>query len=367
MKNIDLNSQDYWNERFVNDWDSKGGRSQTKYFVNLALDLIPSQILNVIKKNSLSVLDWGCAEGDGTAVLANRLSSSELYGLDFAHEAILKAKSHYNNISFIDGKLEDQNKVYDIIFTSNCLEHYEDPSAWMHYLAKWTKELLIILIPFQEYVRIDEHFFTFDYSNIGLSINNFKLLYHKVIPTEAEFWPGQQVLLIYANKDSDIYDSLNLDIYQPSKNVENYYSDAIARLKAEIEKRNEIISYIKQENDTNSKWINVSKEEVEKREISITFLKNEIEEKNEWITKLTEEVKKREISITFLQKEIEEKNNWIASLTEEVQKRDHSVSFLKEEIQNKDEWINKLQEEVLLRDESVASLKKEIESLKQMK
>ncbi|NOU73891.1 methyltransferase domain-containing protein [Paenibacillus sp. LMG 31458] len=332
MTNNDLNSQDYWNERFVKDWDSKGGRNQTSYFVNLALKLIPSPILNVIQKKNLSVLDWGCAEGDGTVVLAKQLSSSNVFGLDFAEAAISKAKSHYSNITFFDGKLENYDNVYDVIFTSNCLEHYENPIDWMHYLSKWTKELLIILIPFQEYERIDEHFSTFDYLNIALSINNLQLLYHKVVPTEPSYWPGKQILLIYANKDSSIYDELTLDIFQPTEHEENLLEETVNKLTAEVEKRDNIISFISKENETNTEWISIAKEEVEKREISITFLKNEIEEKNKWIENITEEVRKRDESVSYLQAEIKAKDEWIKKLQEEVSKRDESVAILKQEI-----------------------------------
>ena len=82
--NKHLNSEAYWNQRFSSDWIVNQGDKQSIFFSLLTIDNLPSWFIELIKNESLSVVDWGCAEGDGTNVLASFFTRSEIHGIDFS-------------------------------------------------------------------------------------------------------------------------------------------------------------------------------------------------------------------------------------------------------------------------------------------
>jgi len=77
----------------------------------------------------LKVLDIGCGNGDALDVFAAQASGPiETFGLDFNPKALELASSKGHHIIF--GKIEDWDigeKEYDIIYSSNVVEHVADP------------------------------------------------------------------------------------------------------------------------------------------------------------------------------------------------------------------------------------------------
>ena len=199
MDNPGINSNEYWDNRFNNDWESCGGKEQTAFFGNLAINNSPGWFANDVRKHRLSICDWGCAEGTFTDILSELFVGSEIIGVDTSHVAIEMAKNNYPEKSFLCTDI-DGMKNYDVIFSSNTLEHFEDPFKVIKDLSMHSKKYLVFLLPFQERDRIKEHFYTFEYKDIPLKIGDFSLRYFKVIDTismQDTFWPGKQVLLIF--------------------------------------------------------------------------------------------------------------------------------------------------------------------------
>ena len=62
----EVNSNAYWDGRFQNDWEANEGPAQSRFFCALVLDALPAWVIRFIRDEQLSVLDWGCAQGDGT-------------------------------------------------------------------------------------------------------------------------------------------------------------------------------------------------------------------------------------------------------------------------------------------------------------
>ena len=71
MNEYKVNSKDYWDNRFQTNWESYLGREQTEFFLNLLLENLPFEIVQQMESKKWSVCDAGCAEGDGTNLLAN--------------------------------------------------------------------------------------------------------------------------------------------------------------------------------------------------------------------------------------------------------------------------------------------------------
>lgn len=212
-----MNSERYWNKRFSTDWEEQKGRGQTAFFGTLALELLPGWVTKDIQDNKLTIADVGCAEGDATVLLSKHFPNSKVVGIDFSQQAILNAKSYYPEITFVIDDVNKFSEKYDVIFSSNTLEHFSDPFNIISKLTTNSNKYIILLLPFEEYSRIEEHFHTFEYRNFPLSINHFSLVYFKEVRCEEikgglEYWPGKQFISIYANGELINLSDINLEL-----------------------------------------------------------------------------------------------------------------------------------------------------------
>ena len=103
-----LNSEAYWSSRFRTDWVEKGGPEQGRSFYRMALREMPDWLIAAIKRNRLTVCDWGCAFGDGTDILCQALGTS-VTGIDFSEVAITHARERYSKPRFVTANLLSQN------------------------------------------------------------------------------------------------------------------------------------------------------------------------------------------------------------------------------------------------------------------
>ena len=209
-----INSKSYWDDRFSNDWDENDGPAQSRFFARIALQNIPAWLLREIRREKLSVVDWGCAEGDGTDALAESIDRSQLTGLDFSEVAISAARGRYKAINFqaknwLDENIEvgsdRSNSCFDVVFSSNTLEHFHAPYQVLERLAERSRKAIVLALPFRELDRIDEHHASFLPENIPSEVNTcFQLCHSKVVDCRSlpdTQWSGEQILLVYGHKD----------------------------------------------------------------------------------------------------------------------------------------------------------------------
>lgn len=219
-----VNSLTYWDYRFSNDWEEHQGREQSRFFSTIAAELMPAWLLEYSQENDPSVCDWGCAQGDGTASLAQVLGFNNVTGVDFSPEAINKAREAYPQYEFVcaDFLKEKKGRVWDIVFSSNTLEHFHTPWAVLEKVAERASKFIVLLLPFREHDRIDEHFYTFDYDNIPFLTGKWALAHCRSISTQdrtPSYWPGEQILLIYANKEDTLESGQTLDRIEIESNA----------------------------------------------------------------------------------------------------------------------------------------------------
>ena len=207
MSRVEVNSQEYWDGRFQSDWDAHEGRAQSRFFGHVALDLMPEWLRRSIRVEQWTICDWGCAEGDGTQVLAEGLGSA-VEGVDFSQSAIEKARSAYPEIPFRDtdwlSGQTDALDSYDVVFSSNTLEHFHTPWEVFSALAERARRFVVLLLPFREYDRHHEHFATFDFESVRADEKGMLLVHaavRNVSGLPGSQWPGEQVLLVYAHPD----------------------------------------------------------------------------------------------------------------------------------------------------------------------
>jgi glycosyltransferase involved in cell wall biosynthesis len=205
MKITEVNSKDYWDRRFETDWKERGGVEQSAFFSRIAIDNIPSWLKTEIQGKGYHVCDWGCAFGDGTQYLKNGLNIQKITGVDFSDAAIDYARNVYPGIDFLAADFTKKlpTSTYDVLFTSNTLEHFDKPWSVLNKIASIAKAHIIVLVPFKEYDRFEEHFYTFDFNNIPVTLSNDFILTHSSVADtslmDKSYWPGKQILLVYSS------------------------------------------------------------------------------------------------------------------------------------------------------------------------
>ena len=217
------NSKFWWNEYFKKKWDNLDGRKQTRFFMQTIVSNLPNPVINKISKYR-SVLDWGCALGQGVDVLTKTFTKTKIFGLDFSTIAIDKAKELYPKYNFYSDPLEKINKKFDCIIASNCLEHFSDPLKVLKNHLEFTNYIYILLTPFEEINRIESHKITFYKKSFPKNANDFKRLFRKVINTSrAPYWTGNQILVVYVRHDIErlLKEEIIKDMIKENKKLKN--------------------------------------------------------------------------------------------------------------------------------------------------
>jgi SAM-dependent methyltransferase len=209
VTDIEINSKAYWDRRFLEDWDSNFGREQSRFFATLAVKAMPNWLIGAARTNGWSVCDWGCAEGDGTQVLADTFPDNLMTGIDFSQSAIAVARERYGSAYFAEDWLATEASyksdapvsTWDMVFSSNTLEHFANPDMVLRNLCDHATKCVVLLVPYKEVERHPEHAVTFTAGNICFVPHpDFALCYGAVIDASLEepsYWGGEQVLLIY--------------------------------------------------------------------------------------------------------------------------------------------------------------------------
>ena len=211
-----INDETYWDHRFATDWESFEGPRQSRFFAKLAIDHLPQWLLDHIRQKSLTIADWGCAQGDGADVWAGYVDSRQITGIDFSPLAIGQARQRYPAIRFESSDWTDEPHagadLFDVVFSSNTLEHFHRPYDVLQVLSNKARNAVVLALPYCERDRISEHFYSFLPENIPLVLpNGFRLVWSRVIDCRVlpdTLWNGDQVFLVYAA--CPWFDGLNL-------------------------------------------------------------------------------------------------------------------------------------------------------------
>jgi len=196
---VEINSKEYWDNRFRTNWIEFNGKEQTKNFMELIVQNLP----NFVDLNGKKILDWGCALGQGVEVLMRHFPTSFVCGLDISDQAIFECRQVHPELFFYNGFLKDYRINYDVIITSNCLQLFKNPYFWINEMMEYTREFLIILVPYNDSScenEDSEHKFKFLEESFPNRINNFSKIYTKIINQCPGCWSNKQLLVIFERK-----------------------------------------------------------------------------------------------------------------------------------------------------------------------
>ncbi|CUA92849.1 methyltransferase domain-containing protein [Thiomonas bhubaneswarensis] len=318
-----INSGIYWNHRFEENWEAFQGPAQSRFFARLAIENLPQWLTDQLQRQSLTLCDWGCAQGDGTDVWASYIGSERLAGVDFSSIAIEQAAQRYPAIQFLCEDWltdrEEKQSVFDVVFSSNTLEHFYRPYAVLKEICNRATKALILAIPYRELDRHHEHFYTFLPGNIPSKIGDgFRLVWSRVIDCrniKNTAWSGEQIILVFAKEDW--VDSFGLTLENLAIEQTDYTSE-IGSLQQTITERDGQIASLNHA--------------VAERDGQIASLNHAVAERDGQIASLNHAVAERDGQIASLNHAVAERDGQIASLNHAVAERDGQISILNHEV-----------------------------------
>ena len=133
-----INTKKYWDKKLF----TKG---------NFWRDFPYKFLLKFLPKNEkFSLLDIGCALGDGCILLKKYFPKAEISGADFSRVGIEKAKKKTNQVSFFVLDILKQNppKKYDYITLVSTLEHFNEPYYIVEKCLKFVDKALFVISPY---------------------------------------------------------------------------------------------------------------------------------------------------------------------------------------------------------------------------
>lgn len=342
-----VNSQAYWQQRFLENWEACQGPNQSRFFARLARENLPQWLFEQIQRDALTFVDWGCAQGDGTDVFASYIDAAQITGVDFSSVSIAQAQVRYPAIRFLaeDWLQKDTEiKVFDVVFSSNTLEHFHQPYQVLEVLCQRASKAVILALPFQEKDRISEHFFTFLPENIPLAVaNRFRLVWSSVLDCsqlQDAYWGGDQIFLAYV--DSQWMDSLNLKLCHSQITPKD--------ITTEIKKLNIVLG----ERDHTAQSL---RQVIVEKEADVSQLNSSIAYRDGQIWSLTQSVLEREGRIESLEQSVSERGVQIEGLTQSIAERERQIEGLEQSIAERGSQIEGLTQSVAERESQIQALK----------
>ena len=134
------NSRRYWNKKLEGLGDS--WRDDHYYYL---IDLLPQD-------EEFTLLDVGCALGDGCILLKEKLPKARITGVDISDVGIEKAKTRRGDIEYLvlDITTDSIPGVFDYIAIVETLEHFDDPFAVLDRCLKRVRKAVIVCVPYNQ-------------------------------------------------------------------------------------------------------------------------------------------------------------------------------------------------------------------------
>ena len=124
----------------------------------------------------------------------------------------------------------------DVIFSSNTLEHLENPDRIVEKMCAAAQKYVVNLIPFEDAFQFEEHINVFNFESFPLQIGDFYLESCRVMDCsriQGTWWGGKQIMVVYTNRNYRPQNLKSLLDIQHNFGME-HYGKYIASLKQEI-------------------------------------------------------------------------------------------------------------------------------------
>lgn len=202
MEPVEIQSYttEWLNEQFIKNWEKNGGPAQTRHFMERLVAGLRVTEWSYLDSRAATILDWGCAMGEGVDFLARTFPQCRVAGLDVASAAIDAAHRRFPVHRFYlsnEGEIEGR---FDVIVTSNCLEHFRDPWAYLNAHLAGCNDFYVALVPYREFPRLTGHIVSFCEGSFPVCAGGFVRIAERVVATDVSFWNGGQLMVTYGSQ-----------------------------------------------------------------------------------------------------------------------------------------------------------------------
>lgn len=189
-----INGHEAWDA-----WERNGGAAQSHGFMHALLDACASAYLPLAEFTTAA--DIGCALGDGTAVLYERLPGAMISGYDISPAGIERAAAQWEAlpITWICGTPDDPLPLTaDFMTCSNVLEHLDHP---IETLTRWlcaAHRAFAVLVPFRQQLLdgvIHKH--RFGKSDFPEHLSGHALICLRTVTVPFHCWQEPQLFALY--------------------------------------------------------------------------------------------------------------------------------------------------------------------------
>lgn len=179
-------------------WTKVGGNLQSMTFYQAALHNLEKSshatLFDMLRKGVYSLHDYGCAEGDGTALLQATFPLAQIVGFDLSHEAVARASARWPTVAFAHGDINNPQHTANVIWTSHTIEHLPDPAATVRGLLQRCRWLVVLVPPIPEDDVSEAHSGAVGV-NTWINSLGFFPLYHSYLLTERRDTENKSLLL----------------------------------------------------------------------------------------------------------------------------------------------------------------------------
>lgn len=179
--------------------------AQGRFFSKVFNQLLSGDVKAKLSNENLSFCDFGCGLGNFSDNLRMLFPNADVSAIDYSETAIDWAKKHYPKVHFKNMDYRDMTDSYDVMITSNTLEHFSNPLEVITKLLQHTKRYFIMLVPFEESPLYWEHLFSFQKNFFDNQFENFDLIYLKALDCSGlwnTMWLGKQVVAVLKRRES---------------------------------------------------------------------------------------------------------------------------------------------------------------------
>lgn len=135
---LNPNSKTYWDKKFK----SMSNFWRVENYTHI-VDLLPTGV-------AFSLLDVGCALGDGCLYLKENFPLAKITGIDISEVAVSKARKKSNDIAYrcVNVLKQEIPDRFDYVLIIETLEHFDDPFIVVDRCLKATDRALIVSVPY---------------------------------------------------------------------------------------------------------------------------------------------------------------------------------------------------------------------------
>ncbi len=199
MSDASVNTPEWWQHYLAEHWDANDGAGQTRHFMQRLVAELPEAEREWLAEGSPRVLDWGCAHGEGVAEFGRAFPNARVAGLDIAAGAVAEARRRHPGHEFHVGGGTEVPAGYDVLLCSNTLEHFHEPQPVLEGICAAARELAIVLVPYDADPLCEYHFVRLTERSFPEQVAGRQRIACDVIDVEPRYWPGQQLLAVYAS------------------------------------------------------------------------------------------------------------------------------------------------------------------------